>query len=315
VIDESDILEMIRPSSMEPIEICSMRPRCEAAAVKLVPALRDMTTEAAHQGTLGHEVLADIARDAFAGDWSRAEEVIKGMHVRMNGLLPWCKDAVRTCTVYLCDLVRRYVPRYPLMQILAEIHLPGEGLLIPRGGTADLVLLCMNEHGELELVIVVDWKTGFVYQGEAADHLQLGCYAVMASDQYRPKNGVIVHLAMGRRHEFSSALYEQEAITGVRNRIRAGVTNALSIHAVHRPCLKACRFCKAMCFCIPLRNHLMSAIDELAMFGADPADRVAIAEMARLAKRFVAEADALAKHWRAQETENRSKSPTESTTP
>jgi hypothetical protein len=298
-----NIDEFIRPSSAEPIELCPGRPRMEARAVRLVPTLRDLCSEAARQGTMGHEVMAGVARDAFAGDWSQAQAVISGIEGRMAGLAYWCKDAVRTCIAYLCDLVRRHIPRYPNVQILAEERLPGDGILIPRGGTADLVLLCRDADGVLDLVVVVDWKTGFVSQGEAADHLQLACYAVMAADRWKPRHGVVVHLAMGRRKEFSSAMYDSEAVAGVRARIQRAVLAARAEAPPLRPSLKACRYCKALLLCRAAREYLMDAFDQLALFGAEPADRLQLADAIALAKRFAADGDAVLKQMRAQEAD------------
>jgi hypothetical protein len=295
--------EFVRPSSFEAIELCPGRPSMEARAVALIPALRDMCSEPARQGTLGHEVIAGMINDAFAGDWSQAAAIIAGMEGRMAGLAYWCKDAVRHCIAYAFDLIRRHVPRYCRIEVLTERKLAGRGIKVPRGGSADLVLLCYDDAGVLDLVVVVDWKCGFTYQGEAADHLQLGCYAVMCADAFGPRHGVDVHLAMGRRHEFSSAHYDGATIEGVRLRITAAGARARTADPELRACLKACRYCRALTTCGAAREFMMTTINEVQHFGADPADRVQLAEVAALAKRFAADADALAKHWRAQEAE------------
>jgi len=306
----SDREPYIRPSSLEPIEECPARPLMESKAVALVPAMLSLASVPAIQGTLGHEVIAGVARDGFAGDWSRAAEVIAGVESRMLGLETWTKDAVRACVAYLVDLIKRHVPRYPRMVVLAETHLDGACIDIPRGGTADLILLGYTATDELELVIVADWKTGFVSQGDAADHLQLGAYAAMAAERWKPTRGVVVHLAMGRRREFTSAHYDQAALLAVGQRIKAAVAAARADEPRISPNLTSCRYCKALAFCRPARDRIMESIEDLRLFGADPSNRVQLANDAALAKAFTREAEALAKLWRNLEADRASRSTT-----
>lgn len=294
----TDRAPFIRPSSLEAIEACPGRPLMEARACALVPSLRDYCSEVAKQGTLGHAVIAGVLTDALAGDWSQAPVVVADLERRMGGLERWTRDAVRSCVAYAIDLLRRLHGWYQI-QILTEEHLDGAGIDIARGGSADLVVVCMDDAGRVQLVVVVDWKTGFCSQGEAADHLQLAGYAVMAADRWAPLQGVVVHLAMGRRKEFSESLYDRQAIAGARARIRRAVAAAQAEAPELRPCLTACRYCRALTTCRAAREFLMNAAQEFALFGADPADRLALADAAALAKRFAADADALAKQWRA----------------
>jgi hypothetical protein len=275
----------------------------EARACAQVPFLQEHCSEPARQGTMGHAVLAGLFQDAFAGDWQQASAVVNTTPARLTGLAPWCADAVKHCLAYGLDLVRSYVSRHASLEVLVEQRLDGKGINVPAGGSADLILLCKDSHGTIEQVIVIDWKTGFVSQGEAADHLQLACYAVMAFDAWRPSNGVVVHLAMGRRQEFSSALYDGPALTAVRRRITAASTAAQLPEPELVPSITACRYCKALAFCAAAREHFMTAADQLSLFGATPADRVQLAQAAAIAKRFMQEADALAKQWRTEATE------------
>lgn len=307
MIAAADIEAFIRPSSMQAIEACPGRPTMEARAVALVPFLRDLTSEPARQGTLGHEVLAGVGRDAFAGDWSRAQQIVAGIEGRMAHLAGWTKDGVRACLAYLCALVATNVRRFARVDVLEEIHLDGAGIDIPRGGTADLVLLCYDAAGVLVRVIVADWKLGFVSQGEAADHLQLGAYAAMALDHWHPRDGVEVHLAAGRRHEFSSAFYGSQAMDAVRARLRRAGAAARVEAPQLRPCLTACRYCRAFILCRPARERLMDANDKSALFGFDPADRLAIADAVALAKAFAKAGEAALKEARAIEDERASR--------
>lgn len=307
MISAADIEEFIRPSSMEAIEACPGRPTMEARAVRLVPALREMCSEPARQGTMGHDVLYGVGRDAFAGDWSRAQAIIAGIEGRMAHLAGWTKDAVRACLAYLCALVATAVRRFARVDVLGEEHLDGAGIDIPRGGTADLILLCYDAAGVLRLVIVADWKLGFVSQGDAADHLQLGGYAAMAWDRWHPRDGVEVHLAAGRRHEFTSAHYDAQGIAGVRARLRQAGARARAEARELRPSRTACRYCRALILCRAFREHFMDARDQFALFGFDPADRIALQDAAALAKRFAQDADAALKQARAVEADRTSR--------
>jgi hypothetical protein len=307
MIAAADIEEFLRPSSMEAIEACPGRPTMEARAVRLVPFLRDLCSEPARQGTKGHDVLFGVTVDAFAGDWSRAQAVIAGIEGRMAGLAGWTKDGVRACMAYVCALVASATRRFARVDVLAEEHLDGAGIDIPRGGTADLVLLCYDAAGVLVLVIIEDHKLGFVSQGDAADHLQLGGYAAMAADRWRPRDGVEVHLAAGRRHEFTSAHYHAATIAGVRARLKAAGAAARVAAPELRPCLKACRFCRALVLCRPAREFIMDARDQLALFGFDPAARLDLQDAASLAKRFAQDADAILKAAREAEADRASR--------
>lgn len=294
--------DFIRPSSFASLEACPGKPTMEARACALVPGLADLCGEPARQGTLGHAAIAGVARDAFAGDWSQAQTIIAGLEARMGGLSDWTKGGVRACVRYLVEQLGRLLRQFTRLIILEERHLDGSGIATPRGGTADLIVLCYDASG-LALVVVMDWKLGWVSQGEAADNLQLGGYGAMAWDFWRPPLGVEVHLAAGRRGEFSSAIYDTPAIAAVRLRILHAIAAARDPAAELRPCVPACRWCKALPLCRPAREFLMTAADDHALFGAAPEDRVALAEAAQLAKRFAASADALAKLWREQEAE------------
>lgn len=303
----TDLLAFLRPSSLAAIELCPGRPAMEARAVQQVPELRDLCSEPARQGTMGHAVLAGVLSDAFAGDWSRAAEVIAGVEPRMSALAYWTKDAVRACLAYAMHLIQRLSHRYARIEILVEVKLDGAGIDVPAGGSADLIIVCFDGAGRCMRLVIDDHKCGFVSQGEAADHLQLGGYAVMGFDRWRPVEGVEVHLAMGRRHEFSSALYDAQAIEGVRARIKAASAAARADAPPLRPCLKACRYCRALLFCRPARDLMMTAIDTSSMFGFLPEDRMDMADAAKLMRRFIQDLDALTKAEREAQADRASR--------
>ncbi len=256
-----NLADYIRPSSMAAIEICPGRARMEAAAVAQTPALEQISRPAAEQGTLGHSVVAKLLALTYQGPdgWQEPAVALAQIANLEAGLESWAADGVRRCFAYAVALVDRERKANGGMTpiIVIERHLVGDGVLIVRGGTADLILISTGR------IVVVDWKLGFLDQGHAADHLQLATYAVMARDKYGPKN-IEVHLAQGRRQEFSSALYSQNDIEAARDRVRVAVAGAKAAHPPLRRDIDACRYCRALTACRQVRDHL----EDLEMWGA-----------------------------------------------
>lgn len=296
-----ELLEYIRPSSMAAIERCPGRALMETRACALVPALRDACSPAARQGTLGHEVVAQTLSLIYQrpDGWMDPEAAQTRMAHAFDALDPWSRDSARRCLAYGVALVDREVARVGQagVHLSVERHLSGQGIDIGRGGTADLVIVTDDK------VVVSDWKLCFLSQGDAADHLQLACYAVMAWDKYQP--GVVeIHLANGRRREWSSAIYDAHAIDLARARVRKAVATALAESPHLTPGIDQCRYCKALPLCRAVRERIMHASHSHALFGTRPEDRAQLAEDAALARRFAEEAKALAKLWR-DEAHNR----------
>lgn len=299
----TDRADFIRPSNMGAIELCNGKPLMERRAVTAVPAIDRISRPAAEQGTMGHAVVAQTLALTYhqPGGWTMPDDALAQMAHAMASLEDWTKDAVRRCVAYAVSLVDQAIQGEYDITIQIEMHLSGAGISIARGGTADLVILCRDPTGgKIRWVIVADWKLGWLDQGEAADHLQLGAYAAMAWDKYKPDLGVTVHLAQGRRQEFSSAHYQAADIEGVRARIVAAVRSAWADAPELAPSIHACRYCRALTHCRALREHLMNAAEQHALFGDQAADRIQLAEDAALARRFAEDARELAKQWQAE---------------
>jgi hypothetical protein len=296
-----NIEEFVRPSSMSPIEDCPGRPRMEARALAMVPALAHISRAVAEQGNLAHAVKAQVLALIYhqTGGWTDPAAALAKMAGALSQMQPWAADACRRCVAYVVALVDQMVAAGLRVAVEVEMHLSGRGVGIKRGGTADTILLGFRDN-RLACVIIEDTKTGFLDQGDAADHLQLATYAVMGWDKYQPPEPVVIHLAQGRLRDFSAASFDQDAIASVRERIRAAVARALSEKPQLNPCINACRYCKALLFCAPLRERLMDASDRLALLGADPRDRLRLAEDASLCRRFAEDARELAKVWSAE---------------
>lgn len=297
-----DRAPFVRPSSLDALENCPGRALMEARAIAQCPSIDHVRRPAADQGTRGHAVIAQTLALIYHGPdgWGHPADALAIMAPAMEALEPWTRDAVRRCVAYAVALVDQAIQGELDISVQVEMHLSGKGIDIGRGGTADLILVCrVPGYSEVAWVIVADWKLGYLEQEHAADHLQLAAYAVMAWDKYQPKR-VTVHLGQGRRQEFTSANYDAQAIQGARDRIKSAVHEANADSPELRPCIDACRYCKSILFCKPLRERIMDAADSLALFGADPKDRIKLAEDAALARRFAEDARELAKAWQAE---------------
>jgi hypothetical protein len=283
----------------------------EARAISEVPAIERISRPAAQQGTLGHDVIAQTLALIYHGPtgWRDPGEIVAMQDAMMLRLEPWAKDAVRRCVSYAVALVDAESKRHPIKPTVEiEMKLSGGLINVKRGGTADLVIIGNDK------VIIADWKLGFLDQGEAADHVQLSAYAVMAWDKYfamrRKDNSactIEIHLAQGRLREFSAATFDKQDIESARAKIKHIVEKCISSDAQIVPSITACRYCKAITQCRILRERIMRAQDELAMFGASPEDRVRLAEDAALARRFSEDAKELAKVWQADAQNQQSK--------
>jgi hypothetical protein len=293
---------------MGPIELCPGRPMMEARALALVPALARITHAIAEQGIMAHGVQAQTLDLIYHGPAGRmdAGAALAKMAGALATLEPWAADACRRCVSYVVALVDQMEAEGYRVQVEIEMHLGGKLVGISRGGTADVVLLCFKDD-ELRRVVAEDTKTGFLDQGEAADHLQLSTYAVMAWDKYRPIEPIDIHLAQGRRREFSAARFAHADIEGVRARVMRAVAGAFYPAPELRPSIKACMYCKAITHCRAVREQIMHAAEELALFGDAVSDRVRLMEDAAIARRFTEEVKAIQKEWTAENQSNQAR--------
>ena len=308
MIDRKDF---IRPSSLSALELCPGRGLMEARALEICPEIGRIEHPAARQGTLGHAVAGQTLSLIFNGQggWRETAECLNTMANAFEGLEPWSAEASRQYVNYAVSLVEKERAAGWDVRILIERHLAGAGLMIRRGGTADLIITCQKDPlGPVERVVVADAKLGFLYQGEAEDHLQLWAYAVMAWDKFSPEvREVEIHLAQGRRKEFSAARFDAKSIEGARARVKAAAMGAWAINPPIRPSLEACRYCRALVLCKKAREKIMDEIEKLELFGTTPEERVALAEMATMARRFAEEVKLLQAEWVkvAQDRESR----------
>ena len=304
--------DFIRPSAISSLELCPGKALLSERSLNLVPSIAMISRSAAEQGNLAHAVKAQILSLIYhqPGGWTDPALAIGKMATALEQMQPWAADACRRCVTYVVALVDQMVADGMRVSIEVEMHLSGKGVGIKRGGTADTVILGFRDD-KLVRVVVEDTKTGFLDQGDAADHLQLATYAVMAFDKYQPPEPVVIHLAQGRLRDFSAASFDRQSIESVRSRIIAAVAGAMAERPELKPSIDACRYCPSITHCKPLRERIMDAADQLALFGADPKDRILLAENAALARRFAEDARELAKVWTEEIQSDASKAETD----
>lgn len=292
--------DYLRPSSLPALAECPGRAAMEALAVERCPALLRIVSPQAEQGTLGHAVVAQALSLIYQGPdgWSDPAEVLTKLAGTLAALDSWTADAARRCVTYAVALVDQEAGDGHNVTVETEMHLPGKAISIGRGGSADVVILSKSrDTGHVLRVVIQDHKLGFLDQGEAAHHLQLWAYAVMAWDKYRPTLGVEIHLAQGRRRDFSAASFDQHAVDLAARQIREIVRQAKAPSPALVPTITACRYCKALPLCRAAREAIKMQASEASMFGIDTNDRVALANDEALARRFADEARALMKAW------------------
>lgn len=270
----------------------------EALACERMPGLAERSSPAALQGTWGHEAVAQTLALIYA-DQGRMDdgEALAHMAPMIGRLEPWTQDGVRRCVAYAVALVaqaERETERRA--SIVIERHLDGAGIDIPRGGTADLVILAGTR------AVVADWKLGFLDQGPAAEHRQLHAYAVMCWDRYEVDR-VDIHIAQGRIRKWSAAAFDAASIEQAREATRHIVATARKDDPPLHAHIDACRYCKALPWCREAREHIMLTASEAALFGLNYEDRARMDEDAKLAARFAQAVKEQQKAWQQEARE------------
>lgn len=214
---------------------------------------------------------------------------------RFPGLSGWDRACVRRCVEFAVALVNKTRNDYPgePVEVMLEQHLDGSVLGIERGGTADLIIVV-----PFRIVRVVDWKAGFLDQGEAADHDSLAAYGVMAAATFKTQR-IDVFLFQPRAEMASRASGARFAASELKasevwtRDVVAAATedNPEAIAGLH------CTKCRALHRCPAAREYLMRAIDAFSLI-ADPKDPRAwgdIIAAAKVATKFGKDVQDLAK--------------------
>jgi len=288
----------VRPSSLPGLDLCPGKALMEARAVDRCPEIARIEHPQAKQGTIGHEIVAQTLSIIYHGPDGKVNpaEALSKMASALAQLDSWSADSARRCVSYAVALVDREIASGYLPQVFVEMHLPGADLGLSFGGTADVVILSyISGKNGIQRVIIQDHKLGWLDQGQASEHLQLAAYAAMAFRKFEPLQDVEIHLAQGRRKEFSAASFTRDSIEMVSEKIRAVTKSAWGSFPELNPNIESCRYCKALSLCAAARERIMNASQEASLFGIEDVDKVKLMEDSAIAKRFIEEVSLLQK--------------------
>jgi len=258
--------DFIRPSSLAAIAQCPGRPTMEAAVVNLEGDQPD--SPEASMGHRGHEI---IGRNIEC--WRLSQEpggLGKGWddiiaqaadEATAAGMSSWDAWCVRFCLEFARDAIQKY--GIEADNVLVE-HRMGMADLGMAGGTADLILVV-----PFKLVIVIDWKLGYVEQQEAADNDQLQAYGVSASEEFKTK-AVLVYVVTPRaekEYRVTAGKFDAKALEESACWTRAVVARAQSPNPELAPDYSACVYCRAVRQCPAVKEHLVNTQEALAVLG------------------------------------------------
>ncbi len=291
--------DFIRPSSLAAIAECEGRPTMEAAVVNLYgepPAsgLADMGHDLHRRSQLcvdGWKLCQETGeRGASWGD-SIADTCNEAAE---DGLDSWSISCLQTALEMVRDLIEKY--GIEPENVLTEHGLDMASLGFTRGGTADLVLV-----DPFKLAVVIDYKYGYVDQGDADEHDQTQAYAAATAETFDVPE-VIVYLIQPRAekgHKMTAAKYGAETL----RKNRAWTAAVIRLAHASNPQLKAaypqCVYCRALGRCEEARRKIMEAQEALAALGR-PMDGEAMADLidtAKLAEAFAEQGKELGRAW------------------
>jgi hypothetical protein len=235
---------------------------------------------------LGHDLhaRAQIAIEAVVGGLGWDEPIEQACESALaDGVDSWSIYCLR----YSLGIVRELAVKYgiELDNILTEHSLDMASLGFTQNGTADVILVIPGD-----LVVVIDFKYGFVDQGDAADHDQIATYAAAAAETFNAKR-VIVALIQPRAEKpnrITQASFDAESL----RKNRAWTQAVINLARAENPPLSAgyeqCKFCRALARCPEARKKIMDAKEALEVIGAPlNADGFGeLADSAKLADKF-----------------------------
>lgn len=131
--------------------------------------------------------------------------------------------------------------------------------------------------------LMVDWKTGRVAQGAAAENLQLRAYGVLIKKNLPMVNRLIVAIVQPMASRYTLAEYDEEHLKMAEEEIIGICKAAYAPNAPRNPSPDACKYCRAKSVCPEARGvHTALAerkIDVPAMTNDDVADFLEKAEI------------------------------------
>lgn len=200
------------------------------------------------------------------------------------------------CLQHALELVRDLVLKHgiELENILTEHRLDMASLGFSQGGTADVILVVPGV-----LVIVIDYKFGFVDQGTADEHDQLQAYAAAAAETFTAPE-VIVALIQPRAdkgNRISLARFDADTLRANRTWTAATIRLARAENPQLNAGFTQCQHCRALHRCQEARRFMMNAKEALETIGEplDADSRGELADAAKLSEKFAEVGKGIAK--------------------
>lgn len=209
-------------------------------SVKAEENIPEQSNKYADEGTLAHEVAANILRKKYVTT------------IFTNEMVKYCMNYVD----YVNNLYESLVYKH---EIYSDTHILIEekvdySNIVPDGfGTADCIIFSCDE------LHVIDFKYGLnrIY---AQDNMQLLLYAIGALNKYRSEKDlynikkVTLHIVQPRANNYSVWKLNIEDLYSYYKYINYKALEALKDDAPRIPSEEACRWCKARFKCHALAN-------------------------------------------------------------
>ena len=270
----------IRPSTLAAIAACNARPTMEAATIALYGQ-----PESAPVAEMGNDLhrraqgaVLSWTTSSMGGHFPQAQwgDVIAFScnQALKDGLKSWSV----WCLQFALERVRDLIDKHSIepVNVLTERRMDMDGVGFRNGGTADVVLVVPFKR-----VIVVDYKFGFLDQGDAEDHDQAQAYALAAADEYSCEDVEvwIIQPRAEKPHRMSGATFDAAAL----RKNRAWTQAVLRLARGDNPELTAgysqCVYCRAFTHCPAVKERIVHAQEALHLIGP-PTDADAWGEAA-----------------------------------
>jgi hypothetical protein len=284
-----DIEKFIRPSAIGQLSACPGAALMQAATVYRYGSGNE--GKAAAAGTYGHAAIAlslsQGSRELMALSTLVADEFT----------IACAKRALHFAWSLIDSLAIEPA------NILIEHHLAAESFGLPRGGTADLILVQPYKK-----VTIVDWKFSFDDQGDAVDHDQLAAYSLAAAETFSVEKveAILFCAREAKDKRATRAAFDADTLRSnaewvkeVTYRAREQLTAARNGMALETKAGYAqCRYCKALPYCKTARKYMSDALEFQELIGpTTPAEWGALADAAKLADAFAEQGkDAVKRH-------------------
>lgn len=251
----------IRPSRLKQLSICAGSAKMQAITVGMFGAPAEAPV--ATLGTDLHGYAEGGVKDYKGGsDWGGAIANACNAATK-DGVDGWSVNCLQRSLEQVRDICEKYGIERD--NILTEYQLDMDVVGIHRKGTADLVLVNLDN----KIVIVIDYKFGFIDQGEANENDQTQAYAIAAASDFHCDK-VFVYLIQPRAdidNRISCSLYDAESLRQSRLWIDATVRLARASNPPLTPHYDACLYCEALAHCAAAKEYIMNTLEAADMLG------------------------------------------------